>query len=202
MRAGRVYLLVWNGFVWESGNMPICLATHVSVWFLFVSIILQRSLSLSLSFSLFFSLLSPLAAFGWLQPRPQVQVRWTSLFFKPLKVTRSCWGMYQFVCRLNVCARRRCNWAPWACRHRTTVLTAPLGSQWGSLSPEPLEALTPSVPLVPSYSAAHTPLTHPNEVICCRWVRGEHGGHRACRLAHAEMSRSGSYEGHLLKKKK
>ena len=28
--------------------MPICLATHVSVWFLFVSIILQRSLSLSL----------------------------------------------------------------------------------------------------------------------------------------------------------
>lgn len=141
MRAGRVYLLVWNGFVWESGNMPIYLATHVSVWFLFVSKNLQRSF--------FF----PPAGCVWfvaaLRPRPEVQLRWTPLFM-PLKVTRellwhiSICAHWTFVC-VGVITEL-CACTDMERRAPVTVLTASLDSQWGSLSAQPLKALTPMSP--------------------------------------------------------
>lgn len=142
--AGGWRFRLCNGVVWESGNMPIYLATHVSVCVFLCNIILQESHFLLDTFGLL------------LHPGFIFKSNWVRLFsLKPFKVTRNCERHVFVSCGLNcynwaLCTYR--HWresfsgVKWSQAASLTLLTAPLDSQWGSVGPKPLEVVTPISP--------------------------------------------------------
>lgn len=154
-----------------------------------------------------------LAAFGFsIAASSRSSIALNSSFYA-IKSYKGLVVAYINLCPLNVCVCWRYNWALCMYRHGKksssdcvdSVIRQPMRV---TQCPTP-EGLDPNVPLVPPYSAAHTPLTHSNEVICCRWMWGEHRGHRSPQCADSLtlrwavgetrvwLARSGSYEGHL-----